>query len=97
MGCSTHSSCYDCVPLVGSSTDMVAPLRGFQETELYSRKTMYTAHMENTASTEALEANRTRAMPQISLHYLHASGHKEISVFSILFSFPEKPKGLGPE
>ena len=53
--------------------------------------------MENTASTEALEANRTRAMPQISLHYLHASGHKEISVFSILFSFPEKPKGLGPE
>lgn len=97
MGCSTHSSCYDCVPLVGSSTDMAAPLRGFQETELYSRKTMHTAYMENIASIEPLEANRTKAMPQISLHYLHVSGHKEISVFSILFPFPEKPKPLGPE
>lgn len=97
MGCSIHSSCYDCVPLVGSSTDTVAPLRGFQETELYPRKTMHTSYMENTASTEALEANTTKEMPQISLHYLHVSGHKEISVFSTLFSVPEKPKALGPE
>lgn len=58
---------------------------------------MHTSYMENTASTEALEANTTREMPQISLHYLHVLGHKEISVFSILFCFPEKPKALGPE